>query len=262
MKQKLSRLTAAVLSLALLCSVLALPASALDMTTWITRADGVSEKATLWFPMESLSSLEGDANRAVEIKEQLSDGAMVQGREYLYVGYKQSEMGMWAYAGLSQTGSSKIYWYDQDGYEAWENALKRNEISINWSNGEVTIYPGTANAKVIKPYDVGTTGGTGLSLAAGDTTIGQGTKAVLLAGGAAAFVVAAMLYDDPTILQRAKQNVQDFFDGITANVQSWLSPAARKDTAQPKAADTESPVDAAQAAADPAGVQLDAALAA
>jgi hypothetical protein len=236
MTKKLSRLTAAVLALALLFSALAMPASALEISTWATHttdtykvADGT---AVLWFIKEALESqnMEGSANTE-SIRATVSSKGVVAGSQYNYTGFTWCDDIDWkTYAGLSQNVDSTPYWYNEEGYNAWIDALKSGEISIDWSNGYVTAYPGTEKAKVTRPIGQGTEGGTGLSLGLGDDgpIIGRGKTALLMAGGAAAFVAAAVLYSDPTILDRAKQKVQDFFvgvaDNVTGTVRGWFAP--------------------------------------
>jgi hypothetical protein len=252
MTKKLSRLTAAVLALALLVSALAMPASA-AISTWATHttdpytvADGGT--AVLWFIKTTLlnDDMEG-ATRTVEIGNAVQKGGVAEGSKYTYKGYIWcDDIGTRSYAGLSKTTSSTIYWYDHDGYKAWIDALKSGEISIDWATGYVTAYPGTADAKVIHPDGKGIEGGTGFSLGLGDDglIIGRGKTALLMAGGAAAFVAAAVIYSDPTILDRAKQKVQDFFvgvaDNVTGTVRGWFAPdtpeaeaAASSDAEQP-----------------------------
>jgi hypothetical protein len=225
--QKKFKFTAALLSLALLFSVLAVPASAANISTWATRADDLpGQTAIVWFTREALEDMEGTTSTA-EIKETLLAGGAVQGQKYTYKDHKLVEISMWSYAGLSQTETTDtIYWYDEAGYDAWIDALNSEQVSINWSNGYVTVYPGTSNAKVVKPCSVGTDGNTGLTVGAGDYVLGHGKTAVLIAGGAVAFIVAAKLYDDPTILANAKQKAQDFFGGIADTVQGWLARSA------------------------------------
>jgi hypothetical protein len=247
MKQKKLKFTAALLSLTLLFSALAMPASAANISTWATRADDISSQtATVWFTREALEDIEGK-DSAADIKETLLSAGTAQGQSYSYKGHKSVEIDMWSYAGLSKTETTgTIYWYDETGYNAWIDALESGKVSIDWSNGYVTVVdPNTSKSQVIKPCSVGTDGGAGFSLTAGNFVLGQGKTALLLAGGAAAFIVAAKLYDDPTILDRAKQKVQGFFGGIADTVQGWFAPdapaeeaAVGSDTAQPAQSDT------------------------
>jgi hypothetical protein len=203
--------------------------------------------AVLWFIQEALQSqdIEGASN-ITSIRKALLNNEVAEGSKHFYQGYKWcDDIDMWSYAGLSKTENSTIYWYDATDYNAWIDELESGKISIDWSNGYVTVYPGTSKAKVIKPCDDGTGDSAGLSLTAGNFVLGEGKTALLLAGGAAAFVVAAKLYDDPTILDSAKQKVQNFFGGITDTVKSWLphaapaeEPATGSDAAQPAQIDT------------------------
>jgi hypothetical protein len=243
MTKKLSRLTAAVLALALLVSALAMPASA-EISTWATHTTDPYKEADggtvlLWFIKETLESqsMEGPAN-AASIRNTVSGKGVAEGSQYNYTGYTWCDDIDWmTYAGLSQDESSTIYWYNEKGYDAWIDALKSGEISIDWSTGYVTAYPGTADAKVIRPDGKGIEGGTGFSLGLGDDglIIGRGKTALLMAGGAAAFVAAAVIYSDPTILDRAKQKVQDFFvgvaDNVTGTVRGWFAPDAPEEAA-------------------------------
>jgi hypothetical protein len=244
MKQKYVKFTAALLSLALLFSVLAVPASALNISTGIVRTDGAPSGMTLWLTVGSTLLYTGAVDDLEAqwwmdaYEDDIRDGQTVVGTEYIYDSYQTATLDWNAYAGLSQEDSNVIYWYTRTDYGKWIKGLKTADV--DWTDGTITLADGTQYT----PCDSGKVSKNTLTGSVAGFTA-QGATVLLMAGGVAAFVVAVKLYDDPTILENAKQKARDFLGGITDTVQSWLphaapteEPATDGDAAQPAQSDT------------------------
>jgi hypothetical protein len=229
MKQKTLKLIAALLSLTLLFSVLAVPASALSVSTGIVRTDGAPSGMTLWLTVGSTLVYTGSVNDleypfwSDSDEEDLREGKTVHGTEYIYDSYQAATVDTSAYAGLSQAGSKTIYWYSRTDYEKWIKGLQTADV--NWADGTITMADGTRYT----PCSSSSSSSAPLTLSVGGFAV-QGATALLVAGGIAAVAIGVKLYDDPTILERARQKAQDLFGGIadtvTGTVQGWFAPDA------------------------------------
>lgn len=228
------RLVASLLTLSLVFSLLAMPASAANVDSWIyggliSNIDGPCYE---WGTEETARDEvinEWNTSGQVELQgpltEEKLDELIAAGKPLLESqGYIVRDMSIpdTAYLGYSKTADSPIYWYTKSDFSSIVlNSM--NSFSVDWDTGILTATNGLNEVEVY-PIGYGTSEpgitpapSTGSSSAGGS---GDSAGVLLLAGGAAAVGVSALyLYTHPEIVQNVKQRVQDFFRGITEKFQ-------------------------------------------
>jgi hypothetical protein len=256
MKNKWTRLVAAVLTLAMAFSICAMPASAAatDENEWAyggmtANMDGtcyewyseafVRDAAILAWNTEYLAEYGAMTDDKLQT---VLDNAKetLKGQGYtIYEGTLPSN----AYLGESQTKNSTIYWYTKTDFAAAATGVS---FSVNWNTGTLTYVTSDGARKQIKAINQVNTstdssaGGSSSSGGSGNASSGSDGAVLLLAGGAVVAVAAGVglyLYTHPAVVQKIK----NFFTGNSAAEQPAQTAAAESEAAVVNEADLNEP---------------------
>jgi hypothetical protein len=268
MKNKWTRLIAAVLTLAMAFSICAMPASAsiYDQNTWAFGGDtGNTAEGCMWFSEAFCRevTIEGwDENEDGKMTEDALTAVMLimkmgmkeaaaeeDSNTLFYEGTLPSN----AYVGLSKAKNSNIYWYTKEAITGIDD--NATDQAVDWSTGTLTYTVGGVQKKV---QAINTLSGSASNTLSKDTNSSGGSSnsigtVVLLAGGAVVVGAVVYLFTHPAVVQKIK----NFFTGNSAAEQPVQTVEASNEAAAVNEADVnesatenavELPAEAEQAA--------------
>lgn len=217
-----NRLVAAVVTMAMAFSILAMPALAAG-NTW-AGGDTVliqGEKCIVWVTETYLRGIIADETG---LSGEALENALKAGKDNLILqGYAiyEGDIPDNAYVGLSKAENSTKFWYTAGN--SLLLILAGDITSVDWNTGKVTLNDGTT----VSALNAGTTGGSGNT--GGNASVSAGSDgsaaAILALGGAAvAAVTGVYLYTHPEIVQDIKDAYHNFVDNVQEKFQS-LFPA-------------------------------------
>lgn len=221
-----TRLISAVLTMAMAFSILAVPASAVSKESWaIGRSSSDEDEGIGWLTEDFFRDLAEEDDdipndKIDEFLEYVKKEAEEDEDSYFWEGSLPDN----AYAGLSKSEKSTIYWYSKEMYEL-DAAHPSKDGVIDWDTGIITYRDGA----IATPINNGSSGsgsssggssaGNGSSgsesSSGGSSADGAGVAVVAVVGAAAA-ATGIYFYTHPEKIEEVKA----FFADLTANVQA------------------------------------------
>lgn len=232
------RVLAAVLTLALSFSILAMPASAAGSNSWAygvltTNMDGSCyEWGTEQFLRDGIINYwntSGQASVHGPMTDEMLDRAIPQAKtELASQGFITRDFSLPAnaYLGYSNSLDSTIYWYSKSDISSLL-VSGTSYYSVDWNTGVLTATNGYIET-VCYPLSSSSSGssssGSGSS-SGGSSSSGEGGALLLVGGAVVAAASIFYLHTHPEIVENAKQRVHDFFQGIVEKFQPEETPA-------------------------------------